>query len=160
MLQSIAAASVVGSLTPEVSAKIAPAAPRPAPASRSDRTDSRAPWTLLAPLQAGDALGLGWVLGDLEPVRRGAAVLVLDGPDGRSARVHLCRRGDVPVGVASTEEVDLVLMNGGDGDDPTVESLGRVLRSLAARMTGPSPRGLMTHADRIAAYDGDHEALT
>jgi len=64
------------------------------------------------------------------------------------------------VGVARTEDVDLILMNGGDGDDPTAEALGRVLRSLAARMTGPAPPGLLTHDERLSAYADDHEALT
>ena len=98
-------------------------------------------------------------LEDLEPVRRGAAVLVLRGPE-QTARVHICRRGRVPRGVAWTRELDLLLMNGGDGDAPTREGLGRVLRLLAADMRGPAPDGLLSHDERLALYADDAEVLT
>jgi hypothetical protein len=151
MLQSIAAASVVGPLTAEA----ASARPR----SR-DGSKDEAPWALLSPLGAGSALGLGWSVADLEPIRRGAAVLVLAGPSGAEARVHLCRRDGRPQGVAWTRDLDLLLMNGGDGDDATDEALGRVLISLARRLGGAVPDGLLTHGERLATYADDHEALT
>jgi hypothetical protein len=51
-------------------------------------------------------------------------------------------------------------MNGGTGRHPTNESLGRALRSLADRMTGPAPSGLLSHDERLDRYRGEHEALT
>ena len=108
-------------------------------------------------LHAWRAPRSAWVLEDLEPVRRGAAVLVLRGPEG-VARVHIRRRTGAPRGVAWTHEIDL-LMNGGDGEDPTREGLGRVLRLLAAEAR-PHPADCFPHDERLALYEDDAEVPT
>lgn len=96
--------------------------------------DSGAPWWLMAPLSAGSSIGAGWSLADLSPVQSGAAVLTLTHRDGRQARVHVCARTDQPRGVAHTTLLDLIVMDGAQGDRPTEEGLGRALQSLSSRI--------------------------
>lgn len=105
-------------------------APRPA----SPPEQGGAPWWLLRPLARGSHLGLGWVLAHLSAVDRGAIVLTLQHREGGVARVHICRHEGRPKGLAHTELLDLVLMDGGRGDRPTDEGLGRVLLGLAAHI--------------------------
>ena len=89
------------------------------------------PWPLLAPFREGSALGLGWSLGSLSPVRGGAAVLVFQHEAGGIARVTLRRNGGAPVGVAYTDDLDFMLMNGGGGAARTEASIGRILAGMA-----------------------------
>jgi ferredoxin len=90
------------------------------------------PWTLLSPLVEGAALGLGWVLESLSPIRSGAATMVLRHPRDGIARVAIRRNGGAPLGVAHTEHLDFLLMNGGGGNSETQGSIGRVLLALAS----------------------------
>jgi hypothetical protein len=116
-------------------------------------------WDLVAPLRGGDVLALGWHLQDLSPLAQGAAILTLVSETGQ-ARVHLCRNGGSPRGVAHTRDVDLLLMNGGQGDRPTDEPLGRVVLGIAeviaANEDKPSVREitarLWTHDERLRAH--------
>ncbi len=119
------------------------------------------PWWLLSPLSRGDHLGHGWFVAHLGPVRRGAAVLTLQHRDGDLARVHLCNHDGAPRGLAHTELLDLVLMDGGAGDKPTDESLGRVLMGLAAVMRDNELADdgrlrqladMQPHAERVDTY--------
>lgn len=97
-------------------------------------SSSEAPWALLAPLSKGESVGRGWSVTELSPVQGGASVLNLCHRDGRTARVHICAQRGKATGVARTYLLDLVLMDGGDGDKRTDESLGRVIRTLAKRI--------------------------
>lgn len=101
--------------------------PRPAAEGES----ATPPWTLLAPFAAGTPLALGWGIESLSPVRGGAATLVLQHAEHGRARVALRRNAGAPLGVAHTDEIDFMLMNGGSGGSRTEESVGRVLRALA-----------------------------
>ena len=92
------------------------------------------PWTLLAPFAAGTPLALGWGIESLSPVRGGAATLVLQHAEHGRARIALRRNGGAPLGVAHTDAIDFMLMNGGSGGSTTEESVGRVLRALAAAL--------------------------
>ena len=121
-----------------------------------------APWDLLSPLSAGSAVGLGWSIHSLSPVEKGAAVLTLSHAGGTQARIHICAHNGSPAGVAYTELLDLVLMDGGDGRTPTDEALGRVLMGLAASMRNTegrlSPDGLSAfriHSDRLERFGGE-----
>jgi hypothetical protein len=107
------------------------------------------PWELIAPYRAGAPLALGWRVADLSAVERGAVTLRLRHDGGAEAGVALCRNGGQPRGVAHTEQLDLILINGGHGDSPTDEDLGRVLVSLAELLRGRDLDGLMTHAERL-----------
>ncbi|HSQ00395.1 MAG TPA: hypothetical protein VL049_24510, partial [Candidatus Dormibacteraeota bacterium] len=81
----------------------APSAPGAAAATMAAdaRTPPNAappPWELLAPLQAGAALGAGWQVAALSPVQAGSCVLTLAHDSGRTHRVHLCRNAGAPAG--------------------------------------------------------------
>ncbi|MFT5679167.1 MAG: hypothetical protein ACI8RZ_000071 [Myxococcota bacterium] len=123
--------------------------------------DAGAPWWLMAPLSAGSSIGGGWSLAGLSPVAAGASVLTVAHRDGRQTRVHLCTWSEAPRGVAHTALLDMVVMDGGQGDQPTEESLGRALRSLASRIrrneldSGVDLAELarmQSHEERVARY--------
>ena len=120
------------------------------------------PWWLLAPLEAGTRIGREWRVADLSAIAQGATILSLAHRDGRTARVHICARRGQPRGLAHTGLFDLVLMDGGQGDLPTDESLGRVLKQVARRIRRNellvddeglrSVVRLQSHPDREAQY--------
>jgi hypothetical protein len=160
-----AAASLPASLATPGVAEAAPVAGSEGEQARRAVPDegiaAPAPWWLFAPLQAGSALGAGWSLGSLSEVRRGACVLELVHESGDVARVHVCGHDGRPKGLAHGHMVDLVLMDGGNGDKPTDEQLGRVLLGIAVRvrLNEGSPEGdlaplaaMMSHPDRVARY--------
>jgi hypothetical protein len=131
------------------------------------RPSKSAPWWLLQPLVQGDAIGLGWSLGSLGPVERGASVLELRHSTGQTARVHICTYEGKPKGLAHTELFDLVLMDGGQGNKPTEETVGRVLLSLAEKMSENEldeeadltrVGRMLTHGERVDVYGS--ESLT
>lgn len=97
--------------------------------------DGPAPLWLLTPLGPGSWVGNGWSIESLSPVRRGAVVLTLRSDAGETARVHLCRKGAAPKGIAHSRHLDFILMNGSDGSAPSDEGLGLVLKTIARRVT-------------------------
>lgn len=113
------------------------------------------PWTLLAPFEQGSALGLGWVLDSLSPIRSGAATIALRHEHGGTARVTLRRNTGAPLGVAHTAHLDFMLMNGGAGTQQTEESLAQILISVAATLrqrdaivaADPMLAGLLPHTE-------------
>jgi hypothetical protein len=120
------------------------------------------PWWLLAPMKPGDEVGFGWSLHTLQAYDRGAWTLTLK-REAIEARVHICYHNGSPRGVAHGELLDLILMDGGDGGKPTVESLGRVLQHLATVVRENELRegadtelsALMTHHERVVRYGGE-----
>jgi hypothetical protein len=160
-----AAAAALRRASPWAVTPPAPAADATAgPEAAARRLHAPAPWGLLSPLRAGDALALGWRVAGLSEVRLGAAVLLLACRSGESARVHLCRHEGSPRGMAHTRKVDLLVMNGGRGDQPTDEELGRVVLGLAdvvaANEDKPGPHQLalarmMTHEERVRVYGSE-----
>jgi len=131
----------------------------PGAALASANEHGAGPWWLLSPLQPGDGVGFDWRLDRLETWDRGAWVLTLKRGSER-ARVHICYHDGAPRGVAHGELLDLILMDGGHGEKPTTESLGRVLRQLATQLRknelleGAEAElgALMTHAERVDRY--------
>jgi hypothetical protein len=126
--------------------------------------DGDAPAWVFAPFTEGSALALGWSMGRLSPVERGAAVLELVHTSGRVARLHLCAHDGQPRGVAHTALLDLVLMDGRSGEGATDEQLGRVVLGLAAHIRNNELDGngdllplarMTTHGDRVMRY-GPH----
>jgi ferredoxin len=95
------------------------------------RVSDEPAWGLLAPFGEGTVLGLGWVLESVSPVRGGAATMVLRHERSGIARVAIRRNSGAPMGVAHTEHLDFLLMNGGGGQLETQGSIGRVLLALA-----------------------------
>ncbi|GDX78450.1 hypothetical protein LBMAG42_02610 [Deltaproteobacteria bacterium] len=112
------------------------------------------PAFLFHPLGPGADLGLGWRLERVFPPFEGAITLNLVNADGRLARVDVCLREGAALldggstlvaalldggstlvaakGPAHTALLDFIVMDGGDGTAPMDESLGRVVRRLAA----------------------------
>jgi ferredoxin len=89
------------------------------------------PWGLLRPFTEGTHLALGWVLESIAPIRDGAAHVALRHDDHGVARVAIRRNSGAPLGVAHTDHLDFMLMNGGSGARQTDESIGRILIALA-----------------------------
>ena len=139
-----------------------PSLARAAHALRSSWTSAAPPWWLLAPLAPGRSVGRGWSVHSLEVVRDGAAVLTLRTRDAQQARVHICAHDGSPRGLVHTALFDLVLMDGGQGDRPTDESLGRVLLQLSRHIRRNEMRsddaqmasvtGLLSHDERVALF--------
>jgi len=99
---------------------------------KSSREDAlKAPWWLFEPLTIGSPLAYGWSLMELSRIERGASVLSLSHRSGAQARIHICSHQGHPQGIASSKYLDLLLMDGGDGNTPSDEKLGRVILSLA-----------------------------
>lgn len=116
------------------------------------------PWWLFAPVRPGGEIGLGWHLVRVWPAVEGAITLNLVHTDGRAARVDLSLREGPPRGPASTDLVDFIVMDGGDGDAPMDEPLGRAVRRLAAIVAEnegthlDSLTWLDPHAERVLAH--------
>jgi hypothetical protein len=176
-----AALAVSGARTGVASARVLRAATDDAPGDRDKPNDgdrrkavpppaaavavaSPPPWDLLSPLGAGAVVAHGWRLVDLGPVQDGACVVTLENERGRAHRVHLCRNDGTPQGIVYTRRVDLVVMNGGQGDVPTEEGLAQAVAALAhavAANEAKAPEGvlaaLLPHAERLhrfASVDG------
>jgi len=119
-------------------------------------TMTEPPWELLAPFTEGTPIALGWVLDTLSPIRAGAASLALRHEEHGTARVAIRRNDGAPLGVAHTDRLDFMLMNGGSGHTYTEESLGRVLIALAGALRRQSPvredlvAALLPHAETPA----------
>jgi hypothetical protein len=119
------------------------------------------PWWLVSPLQPGTSVGKGWHVASLSKVERGAAVLELAHRDGQLARLHVCAHAGKPRGMAHTALFDLILMDGGQGDQPTPEGLGRALVGVANRIRRNEVIGeddlksvsrMLTHTERVELY--------
>ena len=123
--------------------------------------DGPEPWWLIFPLEKGSRLAKGWQIVRLSRVQRGASVLELVHHSGARARVHVCYRQGAAKGLAHSELFDLLLMDGGDGNQQTDESLGRVLKDIERRIRKNEVREdvnlrplarMQTHDERVDAY--------
>jgi len=65
-------------------------------------------------------------------VQDGSSVVTLRHRSGSEAHLRLMRRGIVPIGVAQTAHLDLLLMNHARGGLPTDEFFARMVRGFAA----------------------------
>lgn len=116
------------------------------------------PGFLFHPLGPGADLGLGWKLEGVYPPTEGAITLTLSHHDGRRVRVDVCLRDGQARGPASTELLDFIVMDGGNGSAPMDESLGRVVRRLAAiaqeneSADAQKVRALLPHVERVWAH--------
>lgn len=116
------------------------------------------PGFLFHPLGPGADLGLGWKLVGVYPPQEGGITLTLSHADGSLVRVDVCLRDGAARGPANTEMLDFIVMDGGDGTAPMVESLGRVLRRLAAvaqeneGANADRIRALAPHVQRVWAH--------
>jgi len=119
--------------------------------------DKNNPWSLLAPVAPGDHLGFGWHAARLD-TGDGAWTLSLAHAELGLARVAICYRQSEAQGLVSTDLLDIVLMDGGAGDNPTEESVGRVVMALSRIIRknelaiAQNFPHLMTHAERIERF--------
>ncbi len=125
-----------------------------------------APWGLLRPLTLGAEVAYGWRLAGLTEVSDGSCVLTLQNDRGRTHRVHLCRNDGRPQGLVYTDHLDLVVMNGGQGDLPTDEGLAQAVAQVAHVLATNENRqqpvvvALLPHAERLRMFgDGEHARL-
>ncbi|MEO8601497.1 MAG: hypothetical protein ABI629_02865 [bacterium] len=123
------------------------------------------PWELLHPLAQGSAVANGWSVAALTGAVNGSCVLTLQNERGRSQRVHLCRNDGRPQGLVYTNQFDLVVMNGGEGDQPTNEgfaqAVAKVAHVLAANERDPEQKTVMTallaHNERVERFSGSED---
>ncbi len=129
-------------------------------AAQTAEASAPAPWGLLRPLKAGAVVASGWRLADLSPLVDGACVLTLRNARGRTYRVHLCRKDARPQGLVYTDRLELVVMNGGQGDLPTDESLAQAVAAVAhvlaanegRREHDPLIATLLPHGERLRRF--------
>ena len=115
------------------------------------------PWELLRPLAMGSMVAHGWRVAGLTGVVDGSCVLTLENPRGRAHRVHLCRNDGRPHGLVYTKRVDLVVMNGGQGDLPTEEGLAQAVAEVAHVLA--ANEGEWQHAPVVTALLPQAERL-
>ncbi len=116
-----------------------------------------APWDLVHPLALGAAVANGWNVAGLSGAVDGSCVLTLQNERGREHRVHICRNDGNPQGLVYTKHFDLVVMNGGQGDLPTEESIAQAVAKVAHvlaenesdRRQEPIVTALLPHAERL-----------
>jgi hypothetical protein len=117
-----------------------------------------APWDLLQPLAVGSAVAHGWRVAGFSGVVDGTCVLTLENERGRSHRIHLCRNGGTPQGIVHTDGIDLLVMNGGQGDVATDESFAQAVAEVAHVIAGNERRqatvvaSLLSHEERLRRF--------
>ncbi len=122
------------------------------------------PWWIVAPLDRGSGIGHGWHLHDISAPRLGAVILRLVHETLDPVQVHLCAHQGSPQGVVHSHFMDFIVMDGGQGDRQTEESLGRALMALAHTVATNELKaesdpqllgGLLTHRERVARFGPD-----
>ena len=120
------------------------------------------PWELLRPLAMGSVVAHGWHVAGLTGAVDGSCVLTLENERGRAHRVHLCRNDGRPHGLVYTKRVDLVVMNGGQGDLPTEEGLAQAVAEVAHVLAAnegkwqhePVVTALLPQTERLRLFSG------
>lgn len=119
-------------------------------------------WELLHPLAMGSAVVHGWHVAGLTGAVDGSCVLTLQNERGRAHRVHLCRNDGTPQGLVFTQQFDLVVMNGGEGDLHTDEGLAQAVAAVAHvlaanerdRQQEAVVTALLPHTERVRLFAG------
>jgi len=141
----------------------APAAVAPVEATAAEvpaTATAPPPWELVQPLALGAEVAHGWRVTGLTGVVDGVCVLTLQNGSGRVHRVHLCRNDGRPQGLVYTDRLDLVVMNGGQGDLPTEEGLAQAVAEVAHVLAANERERdqqrlvaeLQPHAERVRLY--------
>ena len=126
-----------------------------------NKKSANSPWWLIAPLQVGSSVGKGWKVEAMGAVKQGACVLSLKHKSGEVTNIHICAKGEVQKGIASTTLLDLVVMDGRQGQEPTQEDVGRVVIGLAKRIQTNEMKletdlsslvSLQSHDERVYRY--------
>lgn len=165
-----AAGASMGTLKGEQAAGSAPAhagqaVPLTVDAETPATATAPAPWSLLQPLAVGSAVAHGWRVAGFSGVVDGSCVLTLENERGRNQRVHLCRNAGQPQGIVHTEAVDMLVMNGGQGDLATDESFAQAVAEVAHVVAANERReatvvaSLMSHDERLRRFTGADRRL-
>ncbi len=120
------------------------------------------PWDLLRPLAPGSTVAHGWRVAELGSAVDGVCVLTLRNARGRTHRVHLCRNDGRPQGLVYTDRLDLVVMNGGQGDLLTDEGLAQAVAEVAHVLAVNERRAdlvaeLLPHHERVRLFAGSED---
>lgn len=124
-----------------------------------------APWELLHPLAMGAVVARGWRVAGLTGAVDGTCVLTLDNEQGRSQRIHVCRNAGEPQGLVYTDRLDLLVMNGGQGDLPTEEDFAQAVAEVAHVLSANEDRqaavvaSLMPQDERLRQFAGADRRL-
>lgn len=158
-------------LSPVSSSNGAAVAPRPeapglpAPPRAAVADDGESLWPLLAPLTPAAQVARGWRIQEVSVISDGGACVTLVSDHGK-ARVHVCRHdGNDQRAMTHSTELDLFLMNGGDGLSPTDETLAGAVETLALVLQHNEtagvevPDALMTHSARLNFFARDRKLL-
>ena len=100
------------------------------------------PWKLVAPYRAGALVAPGWYMHELNPIADGSAIVCLKSDKQRYVRFRICRNDGKPLGITHTSNLDLFLINSGNGSTPTEEALTRLALSLARGIKASSKEQL------------------
>jgi len=119
-------------------------------------------WELIRPLALGSGVAYGWRVAGLSGVADGSCVLTLENERGRRHRVHICRNDGRPHGFVYTRRLDLIVMNGGQGDLPTEEGFAQAVAEVAHVLAANERRRgheqviaqLMPQAERLRMFSG------
>jgi len=123
------------------------------PEPAADDGPHEPPWSLLQPYTEGSEIADGWALDSLSPIRSGAATILLRHPTDGTARVSIRRHDGTPLGVAHTDNLDFLLMNGGSGSAPSEGSVVHALTALTTTLgqRGPADAALVTRLQPATA---------
>jgi hypothetical protein len=134
-------------------------------AGMPETASAPAPWELLKPLAMGSVVAHGWKVAGLSGAVDGSCVLTLENERGRQHRVHICRNDGSPKGLVYTDNVDLLVMNGGQGDLPTDESFAQAVAEVSHVLSANERKqpaviaSLMPHDERLARFTGNDRRL-
>ena len=121
----------------------------------------KSPWWLIAPLQQNSSVGKGWKVSGLSEIKHGASILSLKHSSDDVTNIHICAKEGKERGIACSALLDLVLMDGRQGEQPTREDLGRVVLGIAKRIQQnemnmnadlASLTRLQSHDERVFRY--------
>ncbi|HSP99818.1 MAG TPA: twin-arginine translocation signal domain-containing protein [Candidatus Dormibacteraeota bacterium] len=130
-----------------------------------ETASAEAPWELLRPLAMGSVVAHGWRVAGFTGAVDGTCVLTLENERGRAHRIHLCRNAGNPQGIVYTDSVDLLVMNGGQGDLATDETFAQAVAEVAHVLSANERRqatvvaSLMPHDERLRRFTGADRRL-
>jgi hypothetical protein len=165
MTPSSAEAVAAPGLGKTASAHQGTAEPPAVDAGIPETLSAEAPWELLHPLTMGSVVAHGWRVAGLTGAVDGTCVLTLENERGRAHRIHLCRNGGAPQGLVYTDSIDLLVMNGGQGDLATDESFAQAVAEVAHVLAANERRAatvvasLMPHDERLRRFTGADRRL-
>lgn len=114
---------------------------------------------LLGPFGPGADVAYGWRVDSVGAVVNGASLVILKHDDHGSAHLRVCRREPShPLGIAQTGELDIVLLNEGNGRHSTEPTLAAAVAHMATVIVtqerhSPVHDQLRTHDEHLRLCD-------